>query len=72
MGFFDSDVEYQGAYNLPTDYKSGLSDILGEAKKLYESKKSTGFQTYPGERIAGFTPEEQAAMMGISGLVGAG
>ena len=72
MGFFDSDVEYQGAYNLPTDYKSGLSDILGEAKKLYESKKSIGFQTYPGERIAGFTPEEQAAMMGISGLVGAG
>ena len=72
MGFFDSDVEYQGAYNLPTDYKSGLSDILGEAKKLYEAKKKTGYQDYPGERIAGFTPEELAAMQGISGLVGAG
>ncbi len=72
MGFFDSDVEYQGAYNLPTDYNTGLTDVLGEAKKLYESKKSTGFQTYPGERIAGFTPEEQAAMTGISSLVGAG
>ena len=39
MGFFDSDVEYGGAYDLPTDYKSGLADILGEAKKLYEAKK---------------------------------
>ena len=72
MGFFDSDVTYGGAYNLPTDYKSGLSDVLGEAKKIYEGKKATGYQTYPGERIAGFTPEEKAAMTGISGLVGAG
>ena len=72
MGFFDSDVAYGDAYNLPTDYKSGLKDILGEAKKLYESRKETGYQDYPGERIAGFTPEELAAMQGISGLVGAG
>jgi len=72
MGFFDSDVEYQGAYNLPTDYKSGLSDILGEAKKLYEARKQTGYQTFEGPRIAGFTPEEQAAMTGIAGLVGTG
>jgi len=72
MGFFDSDVEYQGAYDLPTDYKSGLSDILGEAKKLYEARKQTGYQTFEGPRIAGFTPEEQAAMTGIAGLVGTG
>lgn len=72
MGFFDSDVEYQGAYDLPTDYKSGLADILSEAKKLYEARKQTGFQTYEGPRIAGFTPEEQAAMTGIAGLVGQG
>jgi len=72
MGFFDSDVTYGSAYNLPTDYKSGLSDVLGEAKKIYEGKKATGYQTYPGDRIAGFTPEELAAMTGISGLVGSG
>jgi len=72
MGFFDSDVEYQGAYDLPTDYKSGLADILSEAKKLYEARKQTGFQTFEGPRIAGFTPEEQAAMTGIAGLVGTG
>ena len=72
MGFFDSDVEYGGAYDLPTDYKSGLADILGEAKKLYEAKKETGYQTYEGPRIAGFTPEEQAAMTGIAGLIGTG
>ena len=72
MGFFDSDVTYGSAYNLPTDYKSGLADILGEGKKIYEAKKATGFQTFPGERIAGFTPEERAAMTGIAGLVGSG
>lgn len=72
MGFFDSDVEYGGAYDLPTDYKSGLADILSEAKKLYEARKQTGFQTFEGPRIAGFTPEEQAAMTGIAGLVGTG
>jgi hypothetical protein len=72
MGFFDSDVEYGGAYDLPTDYKSGLADILGEAKKLYEAKKKTGYQTYEGPQIADFSPEEKAAMAGISGLVGAG
>ena len=72
MGFFDSDVEYQGAYDLPTDYRSGLADILSEAKKLYEARKQTGFQTFEGPRIAGFSPEEQAAMTGIAGLVGSG
>ena len=38
MGFFDSPMYYGGAYNLPTDYKSGLADILGEAKKLYDAR----------------------------------
>ena len=48
MGFFDSDVEAGSAYNLPTDYKSGLADILAEAKKLYEARKQTGYQTFEG------------------------
>jgi len=72
MGFFDSDVEAGSAYDLPTDYKSGLADILAEAKKLYEARKKTGYQTYEGPQIADFSPEEKAAMTGISGLVGAG
>ena len=72
MGFFDSKTETQGAYNLPTDYSSGLKDVLGEAKNIYEAKKGEGYQDYPGERIAGYTPEELAAMQGISGMVGAG
>jgi len=28
MGFFDSDVEYGDAYNLPTDYQSGLANRI--------------------------------------------
>jgi len=59
-------------YNVPEDYKSGLADILKEAKNIYEAKKGAGYQTYTGEQIAGFSPDELAAMQGIAGLVGKG
>lgn len=59
-------------YTVPEDYKSGLKDILAEAKNIYETQKGLGYQTYGGPRIAGFSPDEQAAMQGIAGLVGAG
>ena len=72
MGFFDSDVNRESVYNTPADFKSGLADLLAEAKKIYEAKKQLGFQDYEGDRIADFTPEEQAAMTGIASLVGEG
>lgn len=73
MGIFDSSgTTTTPAYNLPTDYSSGLKDVLGDAKGIYEAKKDTGYIDYPGERIADYTDEELAAMTGISGLVGAG
>lgn len=59
-------------YTVPEDYKSALKDILGESKKIYEQKKAQGYTSYGGPRIAGFTPDELAAMTGIAGLVGAG
>ena len=66
------DVGQVGQFQTPEDYKSGLADVLKEAKNIYEAKKELGYQTYGGPRIAGFSPEEQAAMAGIAGLVGAG
>ena len=68
MGFFDSDVSNEGIHDLPDDYKAGLSDVLDEAKKIYEAKKKLGYQDYEGKRIADFTPEEKAAMSGIAGM----
>jgi hypothetical protein len=59
-------------YIVPEDYKSGLKDVLAEAKNIYETQKGLGYQTYGGPRIAGFSPDEQAAMQGIAGLVGTG
>jgi|14BtaG_2_1085337.scaffolds.fasta_scaffold03428_6 hypothetical protein len=59
-------------YTPPEDYKSGLKEILGEAGKIYQQQKAAGYQTYQGPQIAGFAPEEQAAMRGIAGLVGTG
>ena len=59
-------------YQTPKPYEDALANILEEARKIYEAKKGEGFQTYDQPRIAGFTPEEQAAMSGIAGLVGTG
>ena len=59
-------------YTVPEDYKSGLKDVLAEAKNIYETQKGLGYQTYGGPRIAGFSPDELAAMQGIAGLVGTG
>lgn len=67
-----ADIGTTPQYETPEDYKSGLADILKEAKNIYEAKKAAGFQTYGAPRIAGFSPEELAAMSGIAGLVGAG
>ena len=60
------------AYTPPTDYKSGLEQVLTEAGNIYQQKKAAGYPTYTGQQIAGFAPEELAAMQGISSLVGAG
>ena len=65
-------AEQDMRYNVPTDYKSGLADVLTEAKNIYNTKKDLGYQTYEGERFKDFAPEELAAMTGISGLVGRG
>tara|TARA_R100000951_G_scaffold27324_1_gene23251 strand:+ start:7204 stop:8859 length:1656 start_codon:yes stop_codon:yes gene_type:complete len=65
-------VDITGRYNVPDDYKSGLADVLKEAKNIYETKKDLGYQTYTGDRYSGFTPEELAGMSGISSLVGKG
>ena len=46
MGFFDSPMQYGQAYNLPTDYKSGLADILGEGKKYMKLKKLQDFKLF--------------------------
>lgn len=65
-------VDITGRYNVPDDYKSGLADVLKEAKNIYETKKELGYPTYTGDRYSGFNPEELAGMSGISSLVGKG
>ena len=62
----------EAQYDVPEDYKSGLKDVLKEAKQIYETQKGLGYQTYTGPQVAGFSPDELAAMQGIAGLVGAG
>ena len=62
----------ESQYEVPEDYKSGLKDVLKESKEIYEKQKGLGYQTYTGDQIAGFSPDELAAMQGIASLVGTG
>tara|TARA_R110000765_G_scaffold110186_1_gene201492 strand:+ start:4156 stop:6009 length:1854 start_codon:yes stop_codon:yes gene_type:complete len=56
----------------PDELKPYIEDILERAKTRAESRDEAGFQVFPGPRLADFTPEQQAAQQGITGLVNAG
>ena len=55
---------------LPEELAPYYKDILGKAQALYNERTDEGFQPYQGPTIADFTPEQQQAFTGISGLVG--
>jgi len=55
---------------LPEELAPYYKDILGKAQALYNERTAEGFQPYQGPTIADFTPEQQQAFTGISGLVG--
>jgi hypothetical protein len=55
---------------LPKELAPYYKDILGKAQALYNERTKEGFQPYQGPTIADFTPEQQQAFTGISGLVG--
>ena len=55
---------------LPEELAPYYKDILGKAQALYNERTGEGYQPYQGPTIADFTPEQQQAFTGISGLVG--
>jgi len=55
---------------LPKELAPYYKDILGKAQALYNERTKEGFQPYQGPTMADFTPEQQQAFTGISGLVG--
>jgi hypothetical protein len=59
-----------GTSKLPEELAPYYKDILGKAQALYNERTAEGFQPYQGPTIADFTPEQQQAFTGISGLVG--
>ena len=59
-----------GTSKLPEELAPYYKDILGKAQALYNERTDEGFQPYQGPTIADFTPEQQQAFTGISGLVG--
>jgi|10_taG_2_1085330.scaffolds.fasta_scaffold03359_3 hypothetical protein len=49
----------------PTELKPFIQDIFGKAKGIEEARTEAGYQAYPAPRIAGFTPDQEAAFTGI-------
>ena len=56
--------------NIPPELAPFIKEILGEAQTLYKADIERGYDPYTGLTTAPFTPEQEAAQAGISGLVG--
>jgi len=75
MGFFDfgdkpTTTTSSTAPQYAEELKPYLKEITEARKKLYEQRLGEGYQYYPGQTIAGLTPEEVAAQQGLKGLMG--
>jgi hypothetical protein len=57
---------------IPDELAPFVTDILEKSKATQEERARKGFETIDGDRIAGFTPEQERAFEGISGLTGKG
>ena len=55
---------------LPEELSPFVKDVLGEAQTMYQAETERGYDPYTGEMIAGFTPQEEQALVGLEGLVG--
>lgn len=56
----------------PEELKPFIKDVLGKAQAIQEKRESEGYIPFEGPQIASFTPEQEQAFAGISGLVGQG
>jgi len=55
---------------IPKELAPYYKDILGKSQALYDESVAQGYKPYTGPSIAEFTPEQQQAFTGISGLQG--
>lgn len=56
----------------PEELKPFIKDVLGKAQAIQEKRESEGYIPFEGPQVASFTPEQEQAFAGISGLVGQG
>jgi hypothetical protein len=55
---------------IPKELAPFYKDILGKSQALYNESVAQGYKPYTGPSLAEFTPEQQQAFTGISGLQG--
>jgi len=56
----------------PEELKPFIKDVLGKAQAIQQKRESEGYIPFEGPQVASFTPEQEQAFAGISGLVGQG
>jgi hypothetical protein len=67
-----SNITQSQTSEFPSELKPYIKDVLGKAQAIQEKRETEGYIPYQGPQIAEFSPEQQQAFTGISGLVGQG
>jgi len=57
---------------IPDELKPYITDILSKSQAIQEKRTQEGYQPYPGQQIASFTPEQQQAFQGAANIQGLG
>ena len=55
---------------LPPEIAPAVKKVVDEAEAIYDAEKAAGYIPYEGATLAPFTAEEEAAQVGLAGLVG--
>jgi hypothetical protein len=67
-----SNVTQSQTTEFPSELKPYITDVLSKAQAIQEKRETEGYIPYEGPQVASFTPEQEQAFTGISGLVGQG
>ena len=63
-------VTQQQSREIPAEIKPYVQEVLTEAQDIYQTRKGEGYLPFPGQQIAPFSPEQEAAYQLTADQVG--
>ena len=63
-------VTQQQSREIPAEIKPYVQEVLTEAQDIYQTRKGEGYVPFPGQQIAPFSPEQEAAYQLTADQVG--